>query len=134
MVPTPSASVAPAVLDAVAVIRGALRVAPTAQKALLYHVLMGLAGEALYGLLPLASLGRSTEPSQAPGPSARHSERVHDQWLSPKEGAARLGISVRTLVRRSESPPYDAFCIPQPRRGFKVSEQGLAEYMRRARH
>lgn len=62
----------------------------------------------------------------------RDAERVSDLWLPPKEGARRLGISVRTLTRRSTKPPYSAFCVPQPR-GFKVSQEGLEDFQRRAR-
>lgn len=58
---------------------------------------------------------------------------VRDRWISPRECAARLNISMRTLRRRAGRPPYSAFCIPQPERGFKVSEQALEDYMRRER-
>jgi len=77
-------------------------------------------------------MGQSEEPSQDVRGASRGSQTVRDQWISPKDGAARLGISVRTLSRRSTKPPYSAFCVPQPR-GFKVSEAGLEEHMRRAR-
>jgi hypothetical protein len=94
---------------------------------------MGLAGEALCALIPSTESVQSSELSQSDLRSARSSDKVIDRWLSPKEGASRLGISVRTLVRRSGLPPYRAFCIPQPQRGFKVSEQGLADFQRRER-
>jgi hypothetical protein len=76
--------------------------------------------------------GQCDEPSQASGPAAAASAIVRgDRWLSPKEGAARLGRSVRWLYRRAHKPPFASFCIPQEKRGFMVSELGLADHMRR---
>lgn len=71
----------------------------------------------------------ATTGGAADGPGAR----VHDRWISPRECASRLNISMRTLRRRAGRPPYRAFCIPQPERGFKVSEMALDEHMRRER-
>lgn len=78
-------------------------------------------------------MGQPEEPSQSKIWSDVGSHRVRDQWISPKEAAKRLDVSIRTLSRRSTKPPYSAFCVPQPKRGFKVSEAGLEEHMRRAR-
>lgn len=58
--------------------------------------------------------------------------KVHERWITAKDAASRLGISLRTLRRRATSHLYAAFCVPQPR-GFKVSESRLDEFMRRAR-
>lgn len=55
---------------------------------------------------------------------------AEDAWLSPKEAAASLRWSVKTLSRRWRSLP---FCFPNPRgRGFLVSRRRLTEWQRRA--
>lgn len=98
------------------------------------HTLIGTLAVLHHKCLKAASRGlpHSGKVSQGREEKPLGSGRVHDRWISPKEGARRLGISVRTLTRRSTKPPYSAFCIPQPR-GFKVSEVGLEDFQRHAR-
>lgn len=78
-------------------------------------------------------MGHSQEPSQGGNGAAGGPQTVHDRWVAPQIGADRLGISLRTLRRRWRRPPYSAFCVPQPGRGFKVSEAALDDHMRRER-
>jgi hypothetical protein len=78
--------------------------------------------------------GHSEEVSQATSAAGGGSQIVADRWLSPKAGAAVLGVSVRTLSRRARRPPYASFCIRQPERGYKVSAAGLNEHMKRERN
>lgn len=79
-------------------------------------------------------MGQSEEPSQGRPWQDQDGRRVRDRWLPPTEAAKTLGISYRTLSRRRRLVPYSSFCIPEPSgRGFKVSEAGLEEHMRRAR-
>lgn len=59
--------------------------------------------------------------------------QASDRWISPKEAAARLGRSERWIRRRRFDAPYKAFCVADSGRGFKVSEAGLEDFMRRAR-
>lgn len=103
---------------------------------MLYQMLLSLSLYALCESLPVpvenAALLQSREASQVEGSGPTSAVRVRDRWIAAKEGAARLGISMRTLKRRAVRPPYCAFCIAQPR-GFKISEAGLDEFMRHER-
>lgn len=57
-------SVAPQILAALARLRDVVRTASPPQLGLIYHVLMGMAGEALAAMLP--GVGQREEPSQGP--------------------------------------------------------------------
>lgn len=126
----------PAVLDALAVIRAAVRTSRGQDLRTLYQMLLSLSLFALCESIPVSSeampLGHSAEPSQVERASQASAMKVPDRWIAAKEGAHRLGISMRTLRRRACKPPYCAFCIAQPR-GFKISEVGLDDFMRRSR-
>lgn len=129
-------TLAPAVLDALAVIRAAVRTHRGQDLGILYQVLLSLTLYALCESIPVpqeaAALGQSREASQVESAGQASAAKVRDRWIAAKEGAHRLGISMRTLRRRASVPPYCAFCIAQPR-GFKISEAGLDDFMRRSR-
>lgn len=129
---------APQILHALATIRHAVRTSHPQQLGLLYYSLLSLAGDALAGVSTITvyggaiELGHSVEVSQGGADTTASETRVHDRWISPQECASRLNISLRTLRRRAPRPPYSSFCIRQEH-GFKVSELGLDDFMRRAR-
>jgi hypothetical protein len=57
----------------------------------------------------------------------RSAPSAADRWLTPSEAAPLLGVSPKTLQRRWRSLP---FCHPAlTKRGFRVSQRGLREYM-----
>lgn len=57
------------------------------------------------------------------------SEVATPRWLTPKEAAARLGVSVRWIQRRRHQLN---FVVPMPGgRGWRVSEERLNLYLRR---
>lgn len=129
-------NLAPQVLEALAVIRHAVRTQRGQDLGALYQILLSLSLYALCESLPVTPenipLVQSEKVSQAGAGSGTSATRVHDRWISPQECASRLNISMRTLRRRATRPPYSGFCIRQEH-GFKVSELGLDEFMRRAR-
>ena len=121
---------APTVIRAIATLRSCVRACPAPQKGVLYHVLMGLAGEALCALLPTNDLGRLSEVSQPVMGGEQNSDRVADLWITPKEAATRLGHSERWLRRRRLKQPYCGFCVGMDSgRGYRVSLRGLESYM-----
>lgn len=119
--PRPIADLSHDILEWIAV--GRQGVAPMVQLQGLFFVLVG--GAELVKQLVVRDVVPVISPPANP-------QKDEDRWMTPKEGAQRLGISVRTLSRWSTKPPYVQFCIPQAR-GFKVSEAGLSEYMRSLR-
>jgi len=125
---------APQVLGALATIRAAIRSTETQDLQSLHQILLSLALSAICETIPgtLAPLVQSEKLSQGEPGRDQIAGTVPDRWISPRECACRLDISVRTLRRRARQQPYTKFCIPLDH-GFKVSEQGLAEFMRRAR-
>lgn len=129
-------SLGPQVLHAIAIIRSFVRTAGAPERRLMYQVLLGLSLQALAESLPeaveIADLGQSAKPSHSRALPEAPTGTVRDRWISPREGALRLNVSLRTLRRRARKPPYCAFCIPQEH-GFKVSELALDEYQRRER-
>jgi hypothetical protein len=123
-------SVAPQVLAALSKLREAVRDSPPHRLATIYPALCELAGWALARLMPVPV---SAPETVTEGPDeALTAGRLRDRWISPRECALRLNISLRTLRRRARLPPYSGFCILQDH-GFKVSEMGLDEHMRRER-
>lgn len=126
----------PQIRDALARLRWAVRRSSPQQLVLLHYVLATLAGNALARVTVTmggaVEMGQSEKLTQVGWADSSAASRVRDRWISPREGALRLNISLRTLRRRAHTPPYSSFCIRQDH-GFKVSELGLADFMRRSR-
>jgi hypothetical protein len=123
-------SLGPSVLHALAQIRNIVRTGEPRQLGILYHALLGLAGDALVGAVDLgqlAELSQSSDPGHTPG------TKVPDLWISPKDAALRLGHSERWLRRRRLKEPYCSFCIEgDSGRGYRVSQAKLEEFMQKA--
>lgn len=76
-------------------------------------------------LAALHDLDTPTDPTETAGPR-------QDRWLSPKEAAARLGVSTKWLSRRKRSLPFIRSLEPDGH-GFRVSEGELVRFMARRR-
>lgn len=129
-------NLAPQVLEALAVIRNAVRTSKGQDLSALYQILLSLSLYAICETIPgqtenapVVQIGKLSHSIAESGTVAG---RVQDRWISPRECACRLDISLRTLRRRARRHPYTSFCIPLDH-GFKVSELGLDQHMQRER-
>jgi len=52
-----------------------------------------------------------------------------DRLITPQEAATRVGLSVRTLIKRRHRMPYQAWLVPSGTRLIRFSERRIDEYL-----
>jgi hypothetical protein len=69
-------------------------------------------------------LAMEEEAARAPEPAA-----PPDRLITPQEAAGRVGLSMRTLIKRRHRMPYQAWLVPSGTRLIRFSERRIAEYL-----